>query len=333
MNTFSRSLIAFAIVLCVSIVIPSYVRAQTAELPLRVAPARQEIVLDPGQSSAVTIKFYNLGSSPVTGIVRAADFIVQDNEGTPTIVESALQASPKYSASGWVSLPYDQMSIAAQESVTIQARIQVPSDARPGGRYLALYFEPTPISPQTQPTVKSSFVTGRIAGLVYIRVSGEVTEKALVSRIYAPSFQEYGPIRIEADVINQGDYHIRPQGSVSVRNMFGGFVDQKRVSQENIFPDALRTFDSEVGRKWMFGRYTVEFLAAYGNTGQVVKRSVAVWVLPWKIILTLVLTLVLIIILSKKTYSKLIYRQKKLESQLRTEHNELEKLKEQISKK
>lgn len=319
-------------IMCAGLFVAHPAQAQEDSLPLRVAPARQELTLDPGESSAISITFYNLGTKPVGGIVKAADFIVQNNEGTPTIVDSVIQASPKYSASGWVSLPYDQITIAAQDSVTIQARINAPANARPGGRYLAIYFEPTSLAPQPIIAPKSSSVTGRISGLVYIRINGEVAEKAVVSRIYAPSLVEHGPISIEADVINQGDYHIRPQGSLSVRNMFGGFVDQQRVDQTNIFPETLRTFTGKVGRKWMFGRYTVEFLAAYGTTGQVVKRSVHVWVLPWKLLLGLILTLIVLYILSKKTYMKLIYRQAKLEKQLRAEHNELEKLKERVSK-
>ncbi len=306
---------------------------EAVDVPLRVAPARQEFQLDPGETSAVTIKFYNLSDVPVNGIIKAADFIVQDNEGTPTIVDSVVQASPKYSASSWITLPYDQMAIASQDKVTVQAILTVPQNARPGGRYVALYFEPIQDATQPQASSKAALVSERIAGLVYIRVNGPITEKALISRIYAPSFQEYGPIRVEADVVNQGDYHVRPQGSVSMKNMFGGFVDQQKLPSENIFPDTLRTFASTVGHKWMFGRYTVEFLAAYGTTGQVVKRSIAVWILPWKLLLALILTVLLITLLVKKLYVRFVYREKKLEAELEAEHDELEKLKQRLPRR
>lgn len=303
------------------------------ELTLRVAPARQEYQLDPGETTAITLKFFNLADQPTNGMIRAADFIVQDNEGTPTIVDTVEQASPKYSGATWVTLPYDQMAIAPQDKVIVQARITVPQNARPGGRYVAVYFEPFTSTQGQLSGSKAPVVNQRIAGLVYIRVNGPITEKALVSRIYAPSFQEYGPLKVEADVINQGDYHVRPQGSVSVKNMFGGFVDQQKVQTANIFPDALRTFESTIGQKWMFGRYTIEFLAAYGTTGQVVKRSIAVWVLPWKILLSVALGLILLTLIVKKTYTRFIFREKKLESQLRSEQHEIDALKDQLNRK
>jgi hypothetical protein len=111
--------------------------AQT-NVPLTVAPARQELMIKPGEKSAVIVKFLNQGTEPISGILKVADFIVEDAEGSPTFLEGPTQLSPRFSAASWVELPYDQITIAPKDKVLIQAKITAPADAEAGGRYVAI---------------------------------------------------------------------------------------------------------------------------------------------------------------------------------------------------
>lgn len=304
-------------------------------LPLTVAPARQQLLVDPGEKTAVNIRFYNTGDTPVSGLLKVADFIVVGNEGKPTIIDNVNQASPKFSASSWFSLPYDRMTIPAQDKVAIQARINVPADARPGGRYVAIYFEPGGTIPQAIGAREEGgvAVASRIAGLVYLRVKGEAFEKALISRLFAPSFLEYGPINVETEIANRGDYHIRPRGVLTLSNVFGGLVDQQSLKEENIFPEASRIYNNSLGKKWMFGRYKIELTASYGEKGQVLNRFIYVWVFPWRVATVVVLTLIILILLGRRFYQRLIIKETKLEEEVEKERSEIEKLKEELRKK
>lgn len=312
---------------------PSHVDAQI--LPLQVSPARQEIVVEPGSKAGVIVRFFNLSDSPVSGLVKAQDFIVNDSKGTPRILEDGEQVSPRFSGASWFTLPFDRMTVAANNHVQVQATINVPENAAPGGRYIAIYFEPSTAFPTSvnAPQEAGTAVRQRLAALVYIRVSGPITEKALISRIYAPTFLEYGPINIEADVLNKGDYHIHPMGSMTLKNMLNGFVDQKQLDSINIFPDTLRTYSDTLGKKWMFGKYSVEITAAYGSTGQVINRSIDVWVFPWKVALAVLLALLILFYFGRNMYRKLILRSNALQTELRHEHEEIQKLKEQLNQK
>lgn len=318
-----------------SVATPKPTEAQQLQR-LQVAPARQELRVDPGDTAAVSIRFFNLSEFPVAGYIRMADFIVEGTDGTPQILENTDQVSPRFSAASWITLPFDRMAIAGNDKVEVQARIEVPADARPGGRYVAMYFEPDTSLATSINNVDEeadSEVAQRIAGLVYIRVNGPVTEKAIISRISAPSFLEYGPIDVEADILNRGDYHVRPQGSVTVKNMLGAQVDEERLEAINIFPDASRTYENELGRQWMFGKYTVEYTTAYGETGQVISRSIGVWVLPWKVVLVVLLALIILIYGGRTAYRRLIIKEHILESELKKEKEEIEHLKEELNKK
>lgn len=309
------------------------VSAQTA-LPLQVAPARQELQVDPGQKTAVNLRFMNTGDTPVSGYLRVADFIVNNEDGTPRLLEGADQPSPRFSASQWVTLPFDRMTIAAQDQVEIQATVFVPQDSRPGGRYIAIYFEPITDTLATGSTEEAkTAISTKLAALTYFRVAGPITEKALISTLFAPTFQEYGPITVQADVLNRGDYHITPFGSVTIRNMVGGLIDQKRLSEVNIFPDAGRSFTETLGKKWMIGKYKVTVLAAYGATGQVVERSIDVIIFPWKIALIILIALIIIFILVRQAYKRFIYKENMLENEVDRERKEVEKLKEELHQK
>ena len=304
-------------------------------IPLIVSPARQEILLDPNEKTTVNVKFLNQGEAPVSGFVKVADFLVDNIDGIPKILDDASQASPKYSASTWITSSTDKVTIASKDNVQLQFSIQVPQNARPGGRYVAIYFEPEGIVPQNKGTNQEagSGTSTRLASLLYIRISGDITEQAIASRFFANPFSEFGPIMVETDILNRGDYHIRPKGVLALINPFGSMIAQIKIKEENIFPDTLRTFKSEIGKKWMLGRYKLALTAGYGNTGQSITRSLYIWVVPWRIILIIILSLFILWFIIKNMKKRSGSDSQYLKSQLEIEKQEIEKLKNQLKKR
>lgn len=302
--------------------------AQTT-LPLTVIPSRQELLVDPGEKTAITIKFLNQGETPVSGLLKAVDFIVENKEGTPTFIEETptvtgvTQISPRFSAASWVTLPYDRITIAPKDKVVIQAKITVPNDAQAGGRYLAVYFEPGGIPGKAGGGEKEAAipVAIRIAGLVYLRVSGPIEESARLVQFTAPKFLEYGPISVTTEILNLGNYHIRPKGTITLTSIFGKNVDRVVLNEENIFPDASRIFENKLGEKWMFGKYKLELAASYGETGKVLTATLFTWVFPWKIISAVILAVIITILIVALLYHRFKKREEKLEEKV----EELEK--------
>lgn len=313
-----------------SFVFGGSVMAQSA-IPLTVGPARQQISLNPGEEAQIAVKFYNQSEMPLSGFVKVNDFVVEDDAGTPRIVEDTSQASPKYSASMWMTLPFDRMTIASNDRTIVQATIKVPQDARPGGRYVALYFEPT--TALAEPVTEAgTSITPRIASLLYIRVQGPISENAYISRLFAQSFSEYGPINVTAQVTNKGDYHIRPRGIFTLSN-FLGTVEQVNMKEANIFPDALRTFTTSLGSKWMFGKYTIHLAAVYGEKLLNTEKSITVWVFPWRATLVVLLSIFIIYLIGKSVFKTFIQREASLEEELAKERQEIEKLKQELHKR
>lgn len=325
-------IIVFITVIAVILSVSS-VSAQSSILPLTVGPARQQITINPGEQASFAIRFYNESESPITGIVKVNDFIVQDKDGSPRILDDVSQGTSRFTGSSWITLPYDRMSIAANDKVTVQASLSVPSDARPGGRYVSVYFEPSTALPQAVDSTAGQGISPRIASLIYIRVAGPITENAMISNLFARSFLEYGPIEIASEILNRGDYHIRPRGILSLSDMLGGLIEQSPIKEENIFPDAAREYKNKLGSKWMFGQYKINLVASYGEQGKALERSISVWVFPWKVVTMIVLAIIILVLFVRTMYTKLVVKESKLEREVEKEREEIEKLRDELKKR
>ncbi|MFS8158707.1 MAG: hypothetical protein ACMG6E_00575 [Candidatus Roizmanbacteria bacterium] len=306
-------------------------------VPLQVAPVRQQVEVKPGENKDLTIQFYNFSKEPIRGSIHITDFIVKSN-GSPIFIEDASLSNAKYSALSWTTTPYSLVTLPAEDKLLVPIHLKVPTDAHPGGRYLAVYLESSAGDPALKksslsPNQAGSSVTPRIVGLIYIRVEGPIAEKASLLRFFAPSFQEYGPIEVTSSIFNNGDYHITPQGIVSAQNMFGSSVAQILLEEKNIFPESSSDFKTMIGQKWMIGRYKISLATSYGEQGQALARSIYVWVFPWKIALLIVLGIILMILLLKYISGTYKVRQKNLEEKIDNEKEQIELLKEELRKR
>jgi hypothetical protein len=308
--------------------------AQTI-LPLTVYPARQQLEVDPGQKTAVTLNFINKSEQPISGFFKVVDFIVLDREGTPTFIENPTQINPKFSASSWFSLYYDRGTIPANEKISLQATVTVPANANPGGRYVAIFFEPT--AGNTFPTggqkEASTGIAPRLAGLIYIKVNGPTKEAAWITRFFTKSFWEFGPVDLETEILNRGDYHITPQGAITLYDFFGNRVDQQKLQEQNIFPDVSRVYKNSLGYRWMVGRYKADLTGSYGASGKALTATIYFWVFPWRLAILIILTLFIVVILVKEIRKSAYLKQAELEKALEQEKAEIERLKEELKKR
>jgi len=303
------------------------VLAQSAA-QINVAPARQELVADPGEITAVQVRFYNPTEAPISGLLRVTDFIVERDDGVPSFLETG-EASPRFAAASWVTLPYDRITVAAQESVSIEAKIRVPQNASPGGRYFAVYFEHGSASPQLgNEEEKSVAITHRVASLIYLTIAGPVEETALLKELKTPTFLEYGPIGVETSITNQGNLHIRPQGTLTLTNMLGKVIDQQQLEEKNVFPDVSRTFENTLGqdKRWLIGKYRIDLSATYGDSGKVLAGTVFTWVFPWKLAAMVVLAVIIASLLITLTLRSFRRKEAELEEKI-------EQLEEKINPK
>ena len=224
----------------------------------------------------------------------------------------------------------DKGTIDGSGFVTLTGTVNLPSDAAAGGKYFAVFFEPDTKLPDAngESQQEAALVSMRVAGLVYLRVNGPISESASIVKFKAPGFSEYGPVTITSEIKNGGVYHISPVGQLTIKNMFGKEVYTAKVEGVNIFPEASRVIEAKVGEKWMAGRFSAELNLTYGESGKNLASSLVFWVFPWKLAAIIILGIAIIIILIIMITNKFTKKEKKLEEALEEEKDELEKLKE-----
>ena len=315
-----------------------HIRAQQT-LPLTVIPPKQEVLVNPGESLNTSVKFLNQGDFPVTGTLSVLDFIVTDDNGTPVFLDNpqvvgTTTIAAKYSAAKWITIPQSTATIEPKGNIAVPITINVPGGAAAGGRYAAVLFQPAGSLTLGNPTSAQEIpVEVRLASLIYIRVSGPITESASVIKFQMPSFLEYGPIGIATQILNQGNYHITPVGTITLKNIFGQVVAKSTLEAKNIFPGTSRSYTNELGPKLMIGKFTATLTATYGDEGKTLTSTAVVVVFPWKVALAIVLALIIIALSGTVWYKKFRKKEEKLVEELGKEKTELEALKEELKDK
>ncbi len=298
-------LTTFSFGLVVSLVTAPLTLAQESR-SFTVIPPSISHRLNPGETTEGVLRVINDSAEPLTFSLSIQDYIVEDNNGTPTFVTDG-KLSNKYSAASWIGVSPNRFTLAPKQREDLAYLIKIPKDARPGGHYAAVTYTPDAKGTTTGSGTAVSTVVGT---LMYIDVNGEIVEKASVKEFSSPGFSEYAPISLHTIIRNEGDLHIAPYGTIVVKNMWGKVISTQAILSKNIFPQAVREFENIVDRKWMFGSYTAEFTAKYGRQNALsLTASSTFWVIPWKMIVIIILAVAVgilgvLMINKKKTNSE-----------------------------
>lgn len=292
---------------------------------IQISPALVELNAAAGQTYNIDLSVTNVTSSDLDYTSSVGDFEASDETGSPHIITDG-SLSNTVSVVSWVS-SLEDFSLEAHDTKNLTVSVTIPQDAEPGGHYGVISFS------GATPDVDSTGVglSASAGALLLIRVDGEISEEADLASFYASksgnqgSFFENGPITFVTRVENIGNVHVKPVGSIEVRDMFGGLVETMQVneSKSNVLPKSIRRFESTLDKDWMFGRYSATLAVGYGTTGQAITSTVTFWVVPYKLILVcLFILLTVIFILSRviKVYNKhIIAKSKRHESQNKDE--------------
>ncbi len=311
--------------------------AQTAqnELSITAFPAVQEKEVAPGEHAHLQVQFKNATDAVTTGQVRVADYIINDKSGSVVIIEDNLK-KPAYSASSWITLSSNTITIPPKDVVTVDLFVSVPAKVASCGNYALIYFQPTlPSNNEIKNNLNStSGISAKIGTLINFKVSGrECKENINVISFTSPPLEEYGPVKVSFELLNTGDIHLSPQGIVTMTNFLNNYVDSEKIKDQRIFPETAKKYESRLGHKWMLGRYKIDLAASYGANGKRLIASTFVWVIPWKAVSIVLLTFLIIFLLIRSMVEGSRKRSQVLQTEVEHEREEIEKLKEQLKRR
>jgi len=301
----------------------SPIQAQSID-GLSAIPPRLEITVSADGTNTQTIKVRNESSKEKSVAVSISDFIVNDNLGTPTII-NASEEDNRWAASNWIQVSPSNFKLKGGETKSLSLIVTPPANALPGGHYAMVIHSPDDQVSLLDSTGAS--IQTKVGTLVYITIPGDITQNAIIKNFSAPKFEEFGPIDFSTTIQNLSDIHIKPAGNITVTNMIGmkSYV-QFNKDGNNIFPGKTRDFENQLNKKWLFGRYKAELNAAYGTAGGVATAVVFFWVIPWRFLI-LVASAIIVIAAVLYTIKKKTGGQKDTEEKVDELEKELEALK------
>jgi hypothetical protein len=266
-----------------------------------ISPPVLELKGNPGQTITASVKLTNVSDGELIMRAEFNDFGAKNETGDPKILFDDNQ-NTTYSLKNWLSAP-SPFNMQSKETKTLTFPIHIPNNAEPGGHYAVIRFTGT--SPRLENGVALS---ASIGSLVLLEVSGNIKEDASVvefqsatPRFAEGSFFENGPIGFIARIKNNGNVHIKPTGTIEVKNVFGAIVTTIRVNGDptdtknppkSILPQSIRRFEQTMSEQWMIGPYTAALRLNYGQGQKQLASTISFWVVPYKLIAVVLVVII-----------------------------------------
>lgn len=275
---------------------------------LEISPPLIELQADPNTIINGSIKVRNITGQTQTIYSQIDDFEAQGEDGKPALILKTLPDTP-YSMKTWIK-QIPTFSLKSQELREVPFSIAIPANGTPGGHYGVIRFSNKPPEPEGT----GVGLGASVGTLVLLRVSGTVVDKLQLESYNTAqggdnkTFFQRGPIDIVERFKNSGNDHVRPQGSVTIKDWFGKTTATLQVNDAKgaILPGSIRKFEEKLDKP-MFGRYTAKLLVAYGADNQQVESTITFWVLPLKT-LGLGLLLLIALFLLLRFYNRMIIK-------------------------
>lgn len=294
---------------------------------LEISPTLVELNAMPGNTYNIKLKLRNVTASDLQYSTSVDDFAASDETGSPhIIVDSDLPETA--SIKTWFD-DVSKFTLKSRQSLEVEAQITIPKNAEPGGHYGVLRFS------GAAPEIESTGVglSASAGVLILVRVDGEISEKAGLASFFSAdadgkqnSFFEYSPITLVSRVENEGNIHIKPVGSIELKDWFGNIVKTMPVNdtKSNVLPDSIRRFETKFEGGWMVGLYTANLTLGYGTTGQAITNTISFWVIPYKIILAglaVLVTMFYVLKIMLRSYNRRIEEKVKHEISRQNKNN------------
>ena len=264
-----------------------------------------EKTINKGEKVSGTIKLTNESNKDLKITVSKKDFTAENEEGAAKLSDP--KANKAFSLGAWVDVT-DGFDLKSKELKEVSYTISVPENAEPGGHYGSIVFSPSLLNP-TAFEGSSTTITSEIGTLILVSVPGEINYGAkLVEFSTAKKFYTNSSNLVEfiTRFQNLSTVHVKPKGTISIKNMFGKNVIVLVVNENegNALPGSIRKFSNDWEKKYGFGFYKATVNLSYSESKNI-SSSLIFWIIPWKETLVVIILIALIsYILSKLEWKK-----------------------------
>lgn len=292
-------------IVTILVVIAGYFGYVSPAFALTVSPARIELTGEPGTTIGGEINLFNEQDEQKTFYVSSENFEAQGESGAPNFVPGTEGLATWIDATQNITLP-------AGATETVPFSITIPSDARPGGHFAAIFWGTNPPSSGNGQVS----VGARVGVLVLLRVAGDISEQGGITE-FSTDLKKHFYTKKELGLMyrfqNAGDDRLLPEGTIVIKN-FGIKVAELNANQSlgNVLPGSVRKFTTNWNggnpdhklsfaeelkhqfKHFGFGWYKATVSLSYGSEGTTESKSVRFWVISWQIVIIILAAIALL---------------------------------------
>lgn len=251
-----------------------------------ITPAIIEREVAPGNEVSGSIMLANDSDGPVVYYPFIQNFVAEGEDGQ----QRFFPETERNGLAAWLDVSSDPIRIGPGKKSEIHWAVKIPKSAGAGGYDAVIFFSTAP------PKNDGVSVGMRIGALFLLDVKGDAmhaaqlesfraTSKTSIGSIFGQPVFDRLPVAFETRIRDQGSTHLRPNGEIRIRDLFG-----REVSVLNVNPNSVRVLPHSIRRmvsEWTpggfaFGGYSAVVTLAYGQPAQPFTNTIFFWVFPWK---------------------------------------------------
>lgn len=279
-----------------------------------ISPLIVEIDLDPGQVDQTIMKIFNETDQDLYLNGSIETFQPKGEGGEAEI----LPADVANESISWLKLPLNSIALNPGEAIQVPLIIDIPSNAGVGGYYFAIMWE-TVAGPKLENNQVG--ISSRVGTLILLKINGEVQEELKISSFNLKNkgkFYNSLPIVFLSHLKNSGNIHLKPQGHITIKNIFGQVSEVLPFNNQNgnILPQSIRRFETTWPnnlssdkhnflsglkfefKNFIFGKFTAQLQLDYGSQPQRnYSEEIGFWIIPWRISLSLLVVVILFLVI------------------------------------
>ena len=258
----------------------------------------EEVFLDPGGSAVRSFVVTNRTGYPQEYEIEIEDVKGSDNIEVP-ILFLGDEVGP-YSLKDYLKPEITEFTLQHGERITIPVSIEIPLNAEPGGLYGTVIVRQLSNNDSSYAEIGKASggveIVERLASIYYVRVRGDAEEGGDILGFSSDKkFYAKPPVNLSLSYKNTGNVHLKPSGTILVKNMINKDVAMFKVDPFFVLPGSTISRSKTIESMFMFGRYTAELSFNHDHDGKIENRKIAFWVIPWQLIL-LILAILLVLV-------------------------------------
>jgi len=209
-----------------------------------------ELTGNPGEQLSIVETIKNPSSEPMLLEISIQNFLPKEgnSDGVPEMTDK----NTDYAMKEWISFDTTQITLEPASQKEIKFHINIPPEAKAGGRYAALTFM-TKNSDQNPDPNKLAVQSG-IGSLALLRVNGsELSETGSVEKFYSSINKNTNNIELILEFSNTGNVHFKPFGVITIYDAENNRIAEIDLDVENVLPGSTR----KIITNWLY-KYSLD---------------------------------------------------------------------------